>query len=195
MKLAEAQELSLHLAALLEPACERVVVAGSIRREKAEVKDVELVALPLFPLDVFGMPDYRRPSCLNETVDRLIAEGRLEWDGALVRRGSKYKRLLVPRRGIALDLFLADHLNFGNILAIRTGNAKFSESLMIAAKRMGLQQKEGYLHRQLSGKIIPCESEEAYFRELGLQFVPPVLRTDAAAEALWRGAYKRKGAA
>lgn len=195
MKLAQAQEIALHVAALLEPACERVVVAGSIRRERVEVKDIELVGLPLFGQDMFGARDYSRPSCLNEVIEQLVQGGKLEWDTLLPRNGDKYKRFVFPGSRIAIDLFLAVHGNMGNTLAIRTGNAKFSEALMSMAKRQGLQQKDGFLRRQLGGGVVPCETEIAYFNALGLQFVPPILRTDDAAEALFRGAYRRKGAA
>ena len=39
---------------LLAPACARIEIAGSIRREKPKVKDVELVAVPLPQRPVFG---------------------------------------------------------------------------------------------------------------------------------------------
>jgi DNA polymerase/3'-5' exonuclease PolX len=57
--LAQARQLAQELATIhLRPACERIEVAGSVRRGKSEVSDVELVAIPRFgeQLNLFGEP-------------------------------------------------------------------------------------------------------------------------------------------
>ena len=46
MKLAEAQKLTEEILDILRPLCERVEIAGSIRRKKAEVHDVDIVLIP-----------------------------------------------------------------------------------------------------------------------------------------------------
>lgn len=44
--LAQARAVADLLVSYLAPACERIEIAGSIRREVPEVKDIELVAIP-----------------------------------------------------------------------------------------------------------------------------------------------------
>lgn len=46
MRLEQAQRLAQQLVVDLEPACERIEVAGSIRRQRSQVKDIELVVIP-----------------------------------------------------------------------------------------------------------------------------------------------------
>jgi DNA polymerase/3'-5' exonuclease PolX len=45
MELIKARRIAEELVKILRPACSRVEIAGSIRREKSEVKDIELVAV------------------------------------------------------------------------------------------------------------------------------------------------------
>lgn len=46
MKLEQAQSIAEELRRELEPGCERIEIAGSIRRKKPEVKDIELCLIP-----------------------------------------------------------------------------------------------------------------------------------------------------
>ncbi len=46
MKLAEAKVKAEAIVAKLQPLCSNVAVAGSIRRRKTEVGDIDLVAVP-----------------------------------------------------------------------------------------------------------------------------------------------------
>lgn len=65
----------------------------------------------------------RCPECDARNLARGIAEA--SYDAPVIRRnGPRYKRFMSDE-GIAIELFIADAnaSNFGNILAIRTGNA------------------------------------------------------------------------
>lgn len=76
---------------LLRPACDAMEVAGSIRRRAATVKDIELVVVPLaahfeslFDAELpLGDPFEEHTNRLDLLVERLIAEGVLEWDREL----------------------------------------------------------------------------------------------------------------
>ena len=46
MELQKAKAIAEELKALLEPVCQRVEIAGSIRRQKPEVGDIELLVIP-----------------------------------------------------------------------------------------------------------------------------------------------------
>ncbi len=58
MKLSQAQNLAERIIETMQPFCQRVAIGGSIRREKPEVKDIEIVAIPKFgdPVDLFFEP-------------------------------------------------------------------------------------------------------------------------------------------
>lgn len=193
-----ARALAEAVADLLRPGCAEIVIAGSIRREKETVKDIELVARLQPELD-------RRlaQSRLDAAILKAVAAGALAFDKAVKRAGSRYKRLLYPimagSTAIAVDLFIADEQNFGNTLAIRTGDADFTRLMVTQRAWNGLlpvycKQEDGYLWnwkpRQCKndcaqrGEIIPCPTEQAFFDALGIPFVPPPERTGQKAREL-----------
>ena len=51
----QAMEAALALRSMLASACERIEVAGSLRRKAPEVKDIELVAVPRIATDAVGL--------------------------------------------------------------------------------------------------------------------------------------------
>ena len=132
---------------LLGHACEQAVVAGSVRRGRPDVKDLEIVAtLPaqdesrnnlLAGMDLLLAPLGPEPvsvssSKLDEAIRRGVDSGLLAWQmnvksGNRSGDGPKYKKLLVPDIGLKVDLFIVDRDAFGNQLAIRTGDGEFSQ--------------------------------------------------------------------
>jgi hypothetical protein len=169
MQLDEARTIAETLRDLLRPACEEIVIAGSIRREKAEVKDVELVCRPIARMNLFGEP---AGNVLAAQIEAAMArEVHLSWDRRTPRNGERYKRFWWagwnPSAGIAVDLFIADRDNFGNTLAIRTGNAEFSQLLVTDRTHGGMMptaiggngrwrlwQNGGYLWRVPAGRYV-----------------------------------------
>lgn len=178
----QAQDIAERLVSLLEPGCELITIAGSLRREKPEVKDIEIVAVPSMrpvdSVDLFGTPEGKEVNELDERINELVRIGQLHFDPITKRNGERYKRFMVS--GIAVDLFIADDSNYGNTLAIRTGNADFSR-LLVTPRRNGglmpgnLKQADGYLWR--GDELVECPTEEAYFEALGIQWIEPAVRT------------------
>lgn len=189
MLLTDARAIADHVIALLAPACQRIEVAGSIRREKAEVKDIEIVALPEMGTNLFGEP---QGSKLDDRINDLVYWGKLDFDKAVKRNGERYKRLLYAtldlERDIAIDLFIASEANYGNTLAIRTGNSDFSRLLVTQRIHGGLmrptmRQRDGYLWAQGDGdafdQLVPCPEEKHFFAALGVHPVPAPRERDA----------------
>jgi DNA polymerase/3'-5' exonuclease PolX len=196
MELVHARQAAADVAALLAPACERIEVAGSIRRERPEVKDLELVAIA----KQGGRPVWGEPATaagpLEGLVARLLQTRQLALDPALKRLGAKYKRLLYIRGAIRLpvDLFIVAPENWGNQLVIRTGNAEWSH-LLVTPRRQGgfmpddMWHKDGYLWRAKDceeGEVVPCPEESDFFREMGLPLAPPADRNADTALRLRR---------
>jgi len=198
MQLAHAQRAAEEVRDLLAPACYKIAVAGSIRRGKVEVKDIELVCVPIAERTrpVFGeVASGMRP--LESRVVELARADQLEHDPHLKRDGPKYKRLRVQVQAqwLPIDLFIVHPDSFGYQLAIRTGDATFSHQLVTKRSEGGLMPP-GYFHhnghlQHLDRGVIAVPDEAAYFRELGLPEVPPAERNADTALRLRSGALVR----
>lgn len=174
-----AQAVAERLVAALAPACQRIAVAGSIRRGMVTVGDIELVAIPLRE---------GRVNILDGALNELIDQGKLQrtppYASDRPAWGDKYKKmwlLINPQQGIIqVDLFLATPDNWGAILTIRTGPAEFSKELVTHIKyKTAYQQQEGRLMLKATGESVPTPTEEEYFRRAGLAYMPPERRTVA----------------
>lgn len=177
------QQLAHELLEMLRPGCERIEIAGGIRRGKAEPKDIELVAVPAwrtegFP-DLFGEDAMLTLSCLDDRLAELYTAGAWELDHVLRRNGPKYKRLRHIASDTCCDLFIVTPETFGAQFVIRTGPADFSHMLVALALRMGMKQDDGRLwrvHRDDTKTAIETPEERDYFAALGMEYIEPELR-------------------
>lgn len=121
--IAEVLPLAEALLEQLRPFCERLELAGSLRRKVKLVGDIELVAIPKRRPDLFGQPG--QASLLWEKLDSLV--GR-----EYFRAGEKYRAFEWKNAAekIKVDLFTAEPENFGLIYLIRTGSADFSHHVV-----------------------------------------------------------------
>jgi hypothetical protein len=200
MPLVEARRAAEEVVASLRPVCDAIVVAGSVRREKSFVKDIEIVARVA---DIRFTPEFGKPaaSAFEAKIAELLDQRLLAAAG---KNGPLYKKFRMPSYGIAVDLFLTRADNWGNILAIRTGDADFSKLLVTHRYKGGLMpdglvERGGYLHeiRDVYGQTdkLACPDEETFFRALGIERVPdPKHRSLALGQAL-RESLRQKGAA
>lgn len=170
----------------MRPCCERVEIAGSLRREKPEVKDIEIVCIPRVvqresSTGLFGDPHIFTENLLFQwAIGRMhgvywIKPGTSEIVAWLPKEDGKYWRGLIDGK-IKLDLFLATPRNFGAIFLIRTGSADFSQAVVTRAKQQGKPCVDGFF--TLHGVPIETPEEDDVFRHLGLQYVPPIHRHD-----------------
>lgn len=156
----EAQVIAHRVVDMLAPHCKQIAIAGSIRRQKPQVKDIEIVAIPKeYATGIFGYG-------LATIVD--------EWEkvkGDLVYGKTRYTQRILPE-GIKLDLFFADEDNWGLIYAIRTGSAEYSHHVLAKTwVRLGYKSVDGYLTRE--GMRIPVPSESHLFNMLGIPWILP----------------------
>jgi DNA polymerase/3'-5' exonuclease PolX len=162
---------------ILAPACDRIEIAGSIRRGARLVKDIELVAIPrLLVTDLFGefMPHERNE--LDVAVDGLLEDGRLE-SREPRRMGGRYKALRAPQSGIGVDLFVVvPPAQWGAIKAIRTGGAEFSKFLVTEALKRGRRVQGGHVVDE-HGKTIDTPHERDFFTACGVAWVEPEARS------------------
>jgi DNA polymerase/3'-5' exonuclease PolX len=166
MKHAEALALAEEALNALKPHCEKILIAGSIRRMKPEVKDIEICAIPrMVPAGLFHD---------ELEVDPDFCAAVRRWHKVKGEPTGKYTQRVLPG-GMKLDLFIATPDNWGWQLCLRTGSAGFNEYKMLPAlKARGYASKDGYI--QHNGEVIPVREETDLWVLSGLHWMEPWAR-------------------
>lgn len=165
--LERAEKVAEELKRLLEPACERITIAGSIRRRKPEVGDIELLVIPRY---VAGVDQLDREIGLL-FVQRILGF-RLNKKGSKVY-GPKNKLLLHQESGIGVDIFSTDEECWPISLVVRTGGETTNKRIAMAAIRKGWHLKAyGSGFSTPEGDIV-CKSERDVFEMVNLRYLDP----------------------
>lgn len=174
-----ARQLGRELVDFLGSGAERIEVAGSLRRGRPDVGDLEIVAESSRMTINDGFFEEAIVWHVDQLVEALVASGRLE----LLSGGDRYTKLRDPRTGLQVDLFMVKPpASWGVILTIRTGPAEFSQALVTDARRRGFHVRDGALHkgalacadnRFAKCEVIPTPTEEAFFAALGRPYIAP----------------------
>lgn len=160
----------------LRPYCHSIEIAGSLRRQRPLVGDIEIVAMPKYPVGMFE-PDYKQPSALD-----LFFEGngvQLLIGGKMYKKGQRERQKRFRYRGYQVDLFLAVPENWGLIFWLRTGSAAFGKWCVKlqgwgGAMPYNMKCDDGFLWRD--GEQVNTPEEVDFFKELGLPFIPVEMR-------------------
>ena len=162
MKYEEAIIIAERTLAELRPHCYRCEIAGSVRRKKPEVKDIDIVAWPK-PYG-FGLLESGIATVVNQ------------WKLVKGRFPCKSTQRILPE-GINLDLFFADKNNWGYIFAIRTGSVEYNQRVLAPGwVKKGYKGVNGYLTRDNNGELRAVPEERDLFRIIGIPFVEPEQR-------------------
>lgn len=143
----DALKLAETIKAQLSPYCDKIDIAGSIRRRSSLIGDIEIVCLPKqiqvhktvwkkgFSPDIFGeltvpsdIIDYERSGLVNKTAPEFM-ELVNSWEKVKGEPDGRYTQRMLPQ-GIKLDIFMPQAHDYYRIFAMRTGSPDFS--LMIA---------------------------------------------------------------
>jgi DNA polymerase/3'-5' exonuclease PolX len=178
MEFALAKSIAQTISELIEPAVSRAEIAGSIRRKKPEVKDIEIVAI-VHDYDLLYKTLSQAGRFIKPSVPDVI-----DWK---FKPGAKYIRMLL-NEGVKLDLFVASNENWGCLYLMRTGGATgkdgnpfngFVPGMFSRWKKMsGGGKMEGCLPTRPDGTFVPCLEEQDFFDLLDMNFVPPEERID-----------------
>lgn len=122
MILSQAQNIAIEVWNKLKPHCDICKIAGSIRRQKADVGDIEIVCVPKVVVlkDMFGWDEGTiRDTMFSKTVDDLgeVFKGNAE---------GKMMQIHLAGKNIDLDLFMPGDFDFWRQYAIRTGSADWT---------------------------------------------------------------------
>jgi DNA polymerase/3'-5' exonuclease PolX len=112
----------------ISPSCEVANIAGSIRRLKQDVKDIEIVCVPkrikVGSVNLFGEDD-REEIISPDFVDEVNKLGKIikgKPDGRMMQ-------IQLPEK-IILDLFMPMPYDYWRQFAIRTGSADYSQKVI-----------------------------------------------------------------
>ncbi|HLY07728.1 MAG TPA: DNA polymerase/3'-5' exonuclease PolX [Planctomycetota bacterium] len=137
------------------PTVQRVSIAGSLRRWKEVVKDIDLLASSDDP-----------PAVMNHFIQ---AEGVAEVLGK-----GETKTSVRMASGMQVDLRVVSDAQFPYALAYFTGSKEHNVVLRQLAQKKGLKINEYEITD--GSKTIECKDEAAIYQVLGLPYVPPELR-------------------
>ena len=176
----KALKIADELTALLSPFCDRVEIAGSCRRRKPSVKDIELVVIPKLFEEEVAVDFFATEQRIRCPLDDFILNDK-RFELRLNKLGhAAYgdKNKLLVYKGMPLDIFTADASNWVMVKFIRTGGAENNTMTATLALKKGYELKQyscGFRNRT-TGTIVRTESEEAIYAFLGVPFIPPTER-------------------
>ena len=160
LHLEEADKLAEAIKAAVKAHCEKIEVAGSIRRQKPKVHDIDFVVVAKNDSDW---------KAINEVLRRLKAKPNCS--------GNQLIKSYVPiQNGLfQVDFYRAKPETFGIHLLVRTGSAEHNCWLAgyAISKGMRLKYSEGLIQ---NGKPIAGEDEKSVFEALALPFPQPTQR-------------------
>jgi DNA polymerase (family 10) len=139
---------------------ERIEAAGSLRRRRATIGDLDLLAAT------------SRPAELVEALDRLPEVERVLAAGV-------DKSSIVLAEGPRVDLMVCHPSAWGTHLVHFTGSKEHNVALRGMALDRGLSLSEKGFKVVESGELLLEASEEGVYARLDLPWIPPELREDA----------------
>jgi DNA polymerase (family 10) len=140
------------------PGVLRVEVAGSLRRMKPVVHDMDLLAAG------------------GEPAEIARAFAKLD-DVAEVAAAGDTKVSVRTRQGYQVDLRVVRPEVWGAALQYFTGSKEHNVKIREQAVKDGFKLSEYGLHTR-AGELVVAEEETVVYQRLGLEWVPPVLRED-----------------
>jgi len=139
------------------PAADQVSEAGSVRRLKEQVRDLDIIATASDPR-------------------ALIAYfTELAWVEEIVAKGNT-KATVVANDGLRFDLRVVPPESYGNLLQHFTGSKQHNVALREEAVRRKLSVSEYGIQDTESGEVFTDKTEEAMYKRLGYPWIPPELR-------------------
>jgi len=151
ISLERAHKVAAAVVKRLAPYCTKIEIAGSVRRRKEWVNDIDLVLIRSDPWN------------LHHEIMRL---------GSVRMSGNKIMRVMVG--AIQIDIYFATPETWATLLLIRTGSAENNIRLCTLATKKGWHlaaSGDGLFDEK--GQRIAGDSEESIFRALGLPYQRP----------------------
>jgi DNA polymerase (family 10) len=142
------------------PACDQVSIAGSARRYKETVRDLDIIATA------------------NDAAALIDYFTSLRWIVDVAAKGPT-KATVVSQDGYRFDLRVVPPECYGNLLQHFTGSKEHNVALREAAVRRKLSVSEYGVQNTETGETFTARTEEELYRFLGYDFIPPELRENS----------------
>jgi DNA polymerase (family 10) len=139
------------------PAADQVSEAGSVRRLKEQVRDLDIIATASDP---------------KALIDYFT---ELAWVEEIVAKGNT-KATVVANDGLRFDLRVVPPESYGNLLQHFTGSKQHNVALREEAVRRKLSVSEYGIQDTESGEVFTDKTEETMYERLGYPWIPPELR-------------------
>ena len=169
LDLQETQSLADQVKAAVEALCDRIEVAGSIRRQKLKVHDIDFV--------VVAKSDAQWLK-INEKLKHLKAKPNCSGNSVI-------KAFVHCENGFfQVDFYRAKPSTFGIRMLVRTGSADHNVWLAgyAISKGMRIKYSEGLIKE---GSVIAGETEKGVFEALGLPYPLPSEREIMNGKPVW----------
>jgi DNA polymerase (family X) len=139
------------------PGVRNLTTAGSLRRFRETLGDIDLMGTADKPKEVIDA------FVTLPHVKQILAQGPT-------------KATVIVSGGLQVDLRIVEHDAFGSLLQYFTGSKQHNISLRERARKQGLKLSEYGIAVVATDKLEKFSTEEAFYRRLGLQYIPPELR-------------------
>ncbi len=137
----------------------RVELAGSIRRRKETVGDLDVLVISDRPREVVDL--FASMSIFKEVLSK-----------------GDTKSSAITADNFQVDLRVLEEGSFGAALQYFTGSKSHNVRIRTLAQRKGLTLSEYGLFEEASGKLVASSTEEEIYAALGMSYVEPELRED-----------------
>ena len=151
-----AAELCAYLAET--PGVEKVTPAGSLRRRKETIGDIDLLVTGSDPAPA---------------LERFLKFPKVR---EVLAKGENKASAKVGHEGIQVDVRALDRSEYGSGLMYFTGSKEHNVALRTRAVKMGFKLSEYGLFREADDKRVAGATEEEIYHKLGLKWIPPELR-------------------
>jgi len=138
---------------------DHISVAGSFRRAKETVGDIDILATASRPEEIVAA-FARMP-----LVEEVLVQGPT-------------KASVIVHETIQVDLRIVEHRSFGTVLQYFTGSKEHNVRLRQLALSRGYSLSEYSLTRLADSQDLFFDREEGVYAALGLPYIPPEMRED-----------------
>jgi DNA polymerase (family 10) len=141
------------------PGVKNLTAAGSLRRFKETVGDIDLMGTADNP---------------DEVINAFVNLPQIR---EVVAKGPTKATVILPG-GLQADLRMVEHDSFGSLLQYFTGSKQHNITLRTREQKKGLKLSEYGITDARTNKLEKFATEEAFYRRLGMQYIPPEIRED-----------------
>ncbi len=159
MLLIKAEEVASRIMGYMEEldCVEKIVALGSMRRRAETVGDIDLAVATMEP---------------EQTIKHFIAFNEV---GDVLSEGDK-KAAVVLKNDVQVDLRVIEPQLWGSMIQYFTGSKQHNVLLRTYALDKGLSLSEYGIKDKKQDKTFAFETEDAFYKKIGLPAIPPELR-------------------